>query len=137
MKDLETRIAEELESIDVDSRYDDFLDDVYPDLTIAGMSFSTSRALKELDPTAYRCGMNDWIDSENFVEINGDYYDADDCERIKDEMLSEIESRIEAVEEEISEEEDSDEPCEEDLKLLKERLAELETEAQKLTKHIF
>ena len=44
--------------------YDEFLDDAYGDTSIAGMTYSTSRALLEIDPVAYRCGFNDWADSE-------------------------------------------------------------------------
>lgn len=48
--------------------YDDFLDEFYPDCKIAGYEYSTSRALKEVDPIAYRCGFNDWCDAEE-IEI--------------------------------------------------------------------
>jgi hypothetical protein len=51
------------------NRYDDFLDDVYPTCQIAGYEYCTSRALKEIDETAYRCGFNDWCDSEG-IEVD-------------------------------------------------------------------
>lgn len=44
--------------------YDEALDEAYPDLTIAGMEYQTSRVLKEVDPTAYRVGFSDWTDAE-------------------------------------------------------------------------
>lgn len=44
--------------------FDEMLDDVFGDTLIAGMSYSTSRALREVDPIAYRCAFNDWADSE-------------------------------------------------------------------------
>ena len=44
--------------------FDEFLDDAYGDTTIAGMSYSTSRALLALDPIAYRCAFNDWAYDE-------------------------------------------------------------------------
>ncbi len=50
--------------------YDSMLDECYPEFEIAGMKYQTSRALKELDETAYRCGFNDWLDSEN-LELEG------------------------------------------------------------------
>lgn len=65
---------------DLESRYDDMLDEAYPDLTIAGLSYSTSNALKEIDPTAYRCGFNDWLDSEvgeTVFEVGGEYFDSE------------------------------------------------------------
>jgi len=49
--------------------YDDFLNEVYPDLIIAGYNYDTAIALKELDPIAYRCGFNDWCDSEG-IEVD-------------------------------------------------------------------
>lgn len=142
MNNLETRIQDELTAIDIDSRYDDMLDDVYPDLEIAGMSFCTSHALKKLDPTAYRCGLSDWLDSENFVEINGDYYEADDCERIKDEMISEIECQMEQLGEENIQETDSsiEEQREIDQELIDNNNAEilnLQKELKKLKGHCF
>ena len=60
--------------------YDDMLDEVYPDCGIAGLNYSTSQALKAIDPVAYRCGFNDWLDSEitegNIDEEGGEYYAA-------------------------------------------------------------
>lgn len=44
--------------------YDVMLDEVYGTVEVVGMTYDTSRALKELDPIAYRCGFNDWIDGQ-------------------------------------------------------------------------
>jgi hypothetical protein len=70
----------ELSDNDLHDRYDNMLDDVYPDCTIGGGSYLTSGALKEVDPTAYRCGFNDWLDSEVsegiILEIEDGYYQA-------------------------------------------------------------
>jgi hypothetical protein len=43
-----------------ESDYDDMLDEIYPDCTIAGQKFTTSSALKALDPISYQCGFNDY-----------------------------------------------------------------------------
>lgn len=48
------------ESVDA---YDQMLNETYDNLTIAGMYFDTSDALRELDPTAYKCGWIDYMDS--------------------------------------------------------------------------
>jgi len=46
---------------DIDEReYDDMLDEVYEEPNICGMYYNPSYALKEVDPTAYRCGLADW-----------------------------------------------------------------------------
>lgn len=64
MSDYVDDNGDELTDEQLHERYDDMLDEVYPDLIIAGMEFSTSNALKELDPIAYRVGFSDWVDSE-------------------------------------------------------------------------
>ena len=43
--------------------YDDFLDDCYGDVVIAGYTYSASVALKRVDPTAYDVGFNEYADS--------------------------------------------------------------------------
>lgn len=81
-----------------DEQYDEMLDDIYGEVQIAGMSYSTSYALKELDPTAYRCGKSDFesgMDNEDdpkFVELQDE--------------IEEIESEIADMEEQIEFEED-------------------------------
>jgi hypothetical protein len=66
---------------ELEDRYNDFLDEVFGDSMIGGYAYHTSRALKEVDPTAYRCGFNDWLDSELqcgiLFEKNNEYYDKD------------------------------------------------------------
>ena len=54
------------------SLYDDMLDEVYGEIKICGYEYSASYALKEIDPTAYRCGFNDWCDAEDDDEIEED-----------------------------------------------------------------
>ena len=43
--------------------YDEYLDEVYGSVNVAGMTFDTSQTLQYLDPTAYRCGFNDFVDT--------------------------------------------------------------------------
>lgn len=62
----------------VERNYDDELDETHQDYEICGLTFSASRVLKECDPIAYRCGMNDFIDSElreanRQLETRGEY----------------------------------------------------------------
>jgi hypothetical protein len=81
------------------------LDECFPDCEIAGMSFTTSRALKELDPTAFRCGESDYIDSLSLVEINGDYYEQDAVEAERDSLVDDLESELSDLEDELLENE--------------------------------
>ena len=47
---------------EAEERYDELLDDEGP-VYVAGMAFSPSRILKELDQTAYDCGLADFLDA--------------------------------------------------------------------------
>jgi len=42
-----------------DAEYEAVLDEIYGDVEICGMTFSSGHALRELDPTAFRCGKAD------------------------------------------------------------------------------
>ena len=48
---------------ELEKLYNESLDDCYGTVTIAGMEYDTSRALKDTDPIAYREGMSDYADS--------------------------------------------------------------------------
>lgn len=81
------RIKAELTPIPVHTQYADFLDEIYPDLKIANYSYSTSNALKKLDPIAYNQGFLEYIDSlikDKVIteEIDDEHYDFKDAENI-------------------------------------------------------
>lgn len=84
MKYVTEKRAEEL--------YDEYLDEVNPVVKICGMEYSPSRVLEEVDPTAYRCGFNDWLDSEGltteevFCDICADGIVDGECEECGVEM---------------------------------------------------
>jgi len=48
--------------VDLVNAYDDMLDDVHGSVWIAGMTYTASYALSEVDPIAYRVGFNDYLD---------------------------------------------------------------------------
>ena len=56
--------------------YDEELDELYP-VDVAGMQFLASRVLREVDPTAYRCGFWDWLDSQGIDSDSLDEYGSD------------------------------------------------------------
>lgn len=73
-------IKTELRPIDAEERFEDMLNECYPEIEIIGLKYQAGSALKILDPVAFRCGCNDFIDSEvsNDVltdEIDGEHYD--------------------------------------------------------------
>jgi hypothetical protein len=69
---------EEVPEYELEEQYCEMLDDVYGETNIAGYQYSTSRALAEVDPVAFRCGFADYIDSlitdGDMVEACGKYY---------------------------------------------------------------
>jgi predicted nuclease with TOPRIM domain len=82
--------------LDVDDYHDEYsamLDE--ETVTVCGMKFYPSQILRELDPTAYRCGLLDYVDSLDKWE-HPDY-----CEMAEE--LEELESSMEEIEDEISE----------------------------------
>jgi len=82
-----------------DSEYEDYLDAIYGDVTICGMSYGSGRALQELDPTAFNCGKADHessVDEDNPTWICGDCGEefadedeANECCVIEEEALNE------------------------------------------------
>jgi hypothetical protein len=45
--------------------YDDFLDEIYKKIELLGCTYAPSHVLRRVDPVAYRCGFNDWFDSQS------------------------------------------------------------------------
>jgi hypothetical protein len=48
-------------------RYDEMLDDCCELVRIGSLTYDPSHVLKNVDPTAYRCGFSDWLDSEDLT----------------------------------------------------------------------
>lgn len=43
--------------------YEDFLNEVHGTVEICGITYDAGRAFKMIDPIAFHCGFNDWLDS--------------------------------------------------------------------------
>lgn len=43
--------------------YDEMLREVYEPVKVCGFTYEVDQVLKAVDPTAYRCGLLDYIDS--------------------------------------------------------------------------
>lgn len=85
--------------IDVDSfeeEYKDSLDECYGEFH----GFNYSRILEELDPTAFRCGLNDYCDSKD-VEDTQDWIDANEKVESIESEIEDLESQIEDLEQDI------------------------------------
>ena len=64
-----------------EAEFDEYLDEIYDEVNVCGMTYSTSYALKNCDPVAYRCMKSDYEGS----------FDLDDCTEYTD-MVKELES---------------------------------------------
>jgi hypothetical protein len=55
-----SRLVTEAEALEM---YEEMLDDCEGPVELCGITYSASHVLREVDPTAYRCGFNDYVDS--------------------------------------------------------------------------
>ena len=60
MKKLELENYEEM--------FDEFLDDVFPEVELLGCKYNYSTVLKRTDEVAYRIALNDYIDSLDEID---------------------------------------------------------------------
>jgi len=65
----------EVTESDMESAHDDMLDEVYGTVSICGYEYDAARALREIDPIAYRCGYADFV-SSYYVEVDPDDFPA-------------------------------------------------------------
>jgi hypothetical protein len=135
IKDMLDYIEGECKKIDREERFDQMLDECYSFDSVGGPfeHMSPSRVLKEMDPTAYRCGVNDYEDSEDWHEINGDYYERREVSKAQEEFLDDLDSDLIDLQNELDElnEDDESEPdCKvgtfEEIAAKEERIKELE-----------
>jgi hypothetical protein len=65
---------------DLRNSFDSLLDEIYPLISLAGMTYNPSSVLRAVDPIAYNCLLSEWIDagiSDGCLkEIDGDIYEA-------------------------------------------------------------
>lgn len=138
------QITNNLTPLDTEELYANMLDDCYGEVSIAGMNYQTSRALKELDPTAFRCGEVDYIDSLSLVEIGGDYYEQDAVETERDSLLTDLEMEadefkgdIDQVNDDILDEIYTQEEGEVEIRKIQEKLDALTAEIEKIKEYVF
>ena len=97
----EKRIVAELEPVDVEQLFRESLDEE-GDVQVGCLTFQRSRIVEELDPVAFRCGVNDYVDAlvnESITEeIEGNHYDLREAEEIVDEVEAEMEEEEEMEE---------------------------------------
>lgn len=84
-------IREHCQTVDGQELYEQMLNECYELVSIGSIQWNPGYVLKELDPTAFRCGASDYLANDNtYVELYGDYYLLSDI----DDMLEELETDI-------------------------------------------
>ena len=83
----------ELNPDEYEDQFDDMLDESILEIEIGRLTYSPSHVLKNVDPTAYRCSLNDFVDSF-------DVEDSDEYKALQDE-IDQLQSDIEDLENEI------------------------------------
>lgn len=82
-------------------QYREYLNESEEWVTVCGHEYAAGNVLEAIDPIAFRCGMNDWIDSL-------DKEDEDDYKELMEEE-EELENEVADLEEKIEELENEDE----------------------------
>lgn len=90
------RIISWLEPINLEDRYCEMLDENYSDCRFFNDYHMTpSRVLKEVDPIAFDQQLSNYGDScEDFIEINGKWYEREEVLRLKAEIIEEIDNLL-------------------------------------------
>jgi predicted nucleic acid-binding Zn-ribbon protein len=97
----------EIDPDDFADQFDDSLDESIPEIEIGCLTYSPSHVLKNVDPTAYRCSLNDFVDSL-------DVEDSDEYKALQEE-IDQLQSDIEDLENQISDLEDQITEAEEEI----------------------
>lgn len=91
----------EIDPDDFADQFDDMLDDSIPEIEIGSLTYSPSHVLKNVDPVAYRCSLNDYAD---FLDVE----DSDEYKSLQEEIdqlksdMEDLESEIEDLENQIA-----------------------------------
>jgi len=97
-QEIEKKKAElesfELDPDDYEEQYRELLRDMTGDVVVCGLTFDAARIVEELDPTAFRCGLLDYMDGEDVTQ---------------DKNYQRIEEEIEELENELADLEESEE----------------------------
>lgn len=83
---IDGHTGEELDDFDLHERYDEWLDEIYPEVEMGHSVFQPSEILKELEPITYRVGFSDFLDSMTEDNSIIDMDNAPECEECGEEL---------------------------------------------------
>ena len=84
---IEHLIKEHCEAIDAEEQFEEMLNECYEPVKVGFCEWDAGHVMKELDPVSFRCGVSDYLaDEEQFVEVDGEYFNISDIENMIDEL---------------------------------------------------
>lgn len=83
-----------------DEEYENFLDEMYGTVEVAGYTYSTSLILQNIDPTAFRCGKSDY-EADYDLDDSEEYTDLCDIVTGKRDEIEDLETEINDLKDEI------------------------------------
>lgn len=92
-------------------QYDECLDQE-GQVSVGCLKYWPSMILKNVDKVAYRTGFNDWLDGQDYIEIDGEQYPKDEVEDFLDGLKDDLWSAIEEAQASGEEIDMSDEEAE-------------------------
>ena len=96
---IETQIDNfEIDEDDYEDQYIEMIDSEGA-VMVAGMAFTASRILQELDPIAYSCGLSDYVGCIDPEKVEGYKELVEDFESLETQIIT-LEEEIEELEEE-------------------------------------
>ena len=63
-----------------EDEYEDMLTEIYGTVTVCGMEYDSGRLLREIDPTAFRCGMSDEPERWQCDECDSEFDEQEEAE---------------------------------------------------------
>jgi len=76
---------------EMEETFDAMLDECHKPYTVGGCTYDPSDILRNVDPTAYRCGFNDY--TAEYVEVGNVFYEESEIDKAWDFFEEECESK--------------------------------------------
>ncbi|MHC4071038.1 MAG: hypothetical protein ACYTGS_03230 [Planctomycetota bacterium] len=84
---VEHLIKEHCSPIDAEEQFEEQLSETCETVKIGTLEYDPGYVLRNIDPVAFRCGVSDMLaDDEQFIEVDGQYYQVYDVENMIEEL---------------------------------------------------
>ena len=85
---IEHLIKEHCSPVDAEEQFEELLNETCETVKIGSLEYDPGYVLRNIDPVAFRCGVSDMLsDEDQFVEVDGQYYQVYDIENMVEELI--------------------------------------------------